>query len=153
MIPSRRDFLRCSATAGVMAIAPRLRANDQNQATFEALDRAAADPVLQVESLTSPVVIKSMELLRNGRTFLVRVRSQDSAEGLSIPNASRLMDSYPIFLSRVAPFCLGKDARHWEEHLWELYRYKSNYKFQGLAFWVCVTAAETQKVPTSRPAI
>ncbi len=143
MIPSRRDFLRCSATAGAMALAPRLRANDRTQATFEALDRAAAAPVLQVESLTSPVVIKSMELLRNGRTFLVRVRSQDGAEGLSIPNASRLTDSYPIFLNRVAPFCVGKDARRWEEHLGELYRYKSNYKFQGLAFWVCVTAAET----------
>jgi L-alanine-DL-glutamate epimerase-like enolase superfamily enzyme len=37
---------------------------------------------------------------------------------------------------------VGKDARRWEEHLWELYRDRSNYKLQGLAFWVCQAAAE-----------
>jgi hypothetical protein len=30
-----------------------------------------------------------------------------------------------------APFVIGKDARDWEALLWELYRYNSNYKFQG----------------------
>ncbi len=74
--------------------------------------------------------------------FMVRVRSTEGAEGVSVANASRLKDAYPIFLNRVAPFCVGKDARRWEDHLWELYRYQSNYKFQGLAFWVCVAAAE-----------
>ena len=139
----RRDFLACSATIGTLALTSTLRADNSAQATIVELDRIAAEPVLRVEALTSPVIIKSVELLRNRQTFLVRVRSQDGAEGLSIPNASRLMDAYPIFLNRVAPFCLGPDARRWEQNLWELYRYKSNYKFQGLAFWVCVAAAET----------
>ena len=133
---SRRDFLGCSATVGTLALTSTLQANDSAQATFAELDRVAAQPVLRVELLTSPVIIKSVELLRNGHTFLVRVRSLDGAEGLSIPNASRLMDAYPIFLNRVAPFCAGTDARRWEQNLWELYRHKSNYKFQGLAFWV-----------------
>jgi L-alanine-DL-glutamate epimerase-like enolase superfamily enzyme len=138
---TRRKFLQCS-TAGALAFAAELRADNGDEVPDDVLDRAAAAPVLDVESFTSPVVIESMELLRNGRTFLVRVRSRDGAEGVAIPNASRLMDAYPIFLNRVAPFCIGKDARRWEQHLWELYRYKSNYKFQGLAFWVCVAAAE-----------
>jgi len=42
----------------------------------------------------------------------------------------------------VAPFFVGKDARKIESLLPELYRWQSNYKLQGLAFWVCVAAAE-----------
>ena len=142
MASTRRDFLRYSTVAGALAVAQPLDAAEQKQVTFEELDRVAAAPVLQVESLTSPVKIESMELLRNERTFLVRVRSNGGGEGISVANASRLKDAYPIFLNRVAPFCVGKDARRWEDHLWELYRNQSNYKFQGLAFWVCVAAAE-----------
>jgi L-alanine-DL-glutamate epimerase-like enolase superfamily enzyme len=37
---------------------------------------------------------------------------------------------------------VGKDARQLEPLLWELYRHNDNYKYQGLAFWVCVAAAE-----------
>jgi L-alanine-DL-glutamate epimerase-like enolase superfamily enzyme len=80
--------------------------------------------------------------MRNGRTYLVRARSTDGAEGLIVPNADRLRDVYPVFLNRVAPFFVGKDARELEPLLTELYRHDSNYKFQGLALWVCVAAAE-----------
>ena len=41
-----------------------------------------------------------------------------------------------------APFFVGKDARDLEPLLWDLYRRGSNYKLQGLAFWICVAAAE-----------
>ena len=83
-----------------------------------------------------------MELLRNGRNFLVRVRTTDGAEGIAVPNAMHMVHTYPIFLNRVAPFFVGKDARELEPLLWELYRHDDNYKYQGLAFWVCVAAAE-----------
>jgi L-alanine-DL-glutamate epimerase-like enolase superfamily enzyme len=53
-----------------------------------------------------------------------------------------LIHTYPIFVNRVAPFFVGKDARQLEPLLWELYRHDDNYKYQGLAFWVCVAAAE-----------
>ena len=53
-----------------------------------------------------------------------------------------LVHTYPIFLNRVAPFFVGKDARQLEPLLWELYRHDDNYKYQGLALWVCVAAAE-----------
>src|SRR5262249_51927275 len=106
------------------------------------LVRAAEAPVLKVEGLNSPVKIASMELLRNGRNFLVRVRTASGDEGLSVPNAMHLVHTYPIFLNRVAPFFLGKDARRLEPLLWELYRHQDNYKYQGLALWVCVAAAE-----------
>jgi L-alanine-DL-glutamate epimerase-like enolase superfamily enzyme len=139
----RRDFLRFTASSTAFALSgSSLGAQPHNRPTFEELGRAAAAPVLQISSLNSPVKIASLELLRNGRTFLTRVRSTDGAEGLAVVNGSRLSETYPIFLNRVAPFVIGKDARDWEALLWELYRYKSNYKFQGLAFWVCVAAAE-----------
>ena len=89
-----------------------------------------------------PVKIASMELLRNRRNFLVRVRTTDGAEGIGVPNAMHLVHTYPIFLNRVAPFFVGKDARQLEPLLWELYRHDDNYKYQGLALWVCVAAAE-----------
>jgi L-alanine-DL-glutamate epimerase-like enolase superfamily enzyme len=53
-----------------------------------------------------------------------------------------MIHTYPIFLNRIAPFFAGKDARQLERLLWELYRYSDNYKYQGLALWICVAAAE-----------
>ena len=73
---------------------------------------------------------------------MVRVRSTNSAEGLAVPNAMHMVHTYPIFVNRVAPFFIGKDARQLESLLWELYRHDDNYKYQGLALWVCVAAAE-----------
>jgi L-alanine-DL-glutamate epimerase-like enolase superfamily enzyme len=140
---ARRSFLRTTLGAGVLASAARRVAGDESSGvTDEQLIRACEAPVLRVEGLTSPVKIASMELLKNGRNFLVRVRTTGGEEGLSVPNAMRLIDSYPIFLRRVAPFFVGKDARQLEPLLWELYRAGDNYKFQGLALWVCVAAAE-----------
>jgi L-alanine-DL-glutamate epimerase-like enolase superfamily enzyme len=42
----------------------------------------------------------------------------------------------------VAPFFVGKDACRIETLLDELYRNQSNYKLQGLTWWVCVAALE-----------
>ena len=139
----RRSFLRRTlSTTGVVALGSRVHAQSLPKPTFEQLGRIAEKPVLNVEGLTTPVTLKSMELLRNGKTFIVRVRTVDGAEGLAIPNELRLVDAYPIFLNRVAPFFVGKDARELEPLLWELYRHGDNYKYQGLALWVCVAAAE-----------
>jgi L-alanine-DL-glutamate epimerase-like enolase superfamily enzyme len=142
MTMNRRNFLALAAGAGALSLSPRPMAAQEARPTLADFDRAAAEPVLQVGSLTSPVKIASMELLCNGRVFLVRVRSTDGAEGLAVPNAARLIDTYPIFLNHVGPYLIGKDARQWEAHLAGLYRHHSNYKLQGLALWVCVAAAE-----------
>jgi L-alanine-DL-glutamate epimerase-like enolase superfamily enzyme len=141
--PHRRRFLTSTAGAGLAAAgARRAGAAEDARPTLEQLDRAAARRVLHLDALKSPVRIASLELLRNGRNYLVRARSADGAEGLIVPNADRMRDVYPVFLNRVAPFFKGKDARDLEPLLDELYRHDSNYKFQGLALWVCVAAAE-----------
>ncbi len=105
-------------------------------------DFASDQSLLKLDSIQSPVLIKSVDLLHGGNEYIVRVRSQDGGEGIAVANSSRLRETYPIFLRRVAPFLQGKDARMIESLLGELYRSGSNYKLQGLAFWVCVAAAE-----------
>jgi L-alanine-DL-glutamate epimerase-like enolase superfamily enzyme len=98
------------------------------------LDGAAAKPVLKRDEFGSPVIIDSIELLRGRRDYFVRVRSRDGAEGISVTN-SRAAYLYPILNQLVIPYFRGKDARDLETHLWEVYRYRSNYKLQGLALW------------------
>lgn len=142
---TRRQFAGGAlAAAGGLALRSQDARGGEARANFTAedLDRGAAEPLLHLEGLRAPLIIESMELLRNGREYLVRVRSNDGAEGVSVANSSRLSQTYPIFLQRVAPFFRGKDARKIESLLGELYRHGSNYKWQGLAFWVCVAAAE-----------
>jgi L-alanine-DL-glutamate epimerase-like enolase superfamily enzyme len=130
---TRRAFLQTIASAG-FAAGVRVPA--------EELVRIAGRPVLDVSFLKQPVKVTSVELLRNGRAYLVRVRSTDGAEAVTVPNPSRMALMYPIFLRQVAPFFVGKDARELESLLWEVYRHASNYKLQGLALWVCVAAIE-----------
>jgi L-alanine-DL-glutamate epimerase-like enolase superfamily enzyme len=141
----RRSFLGTSlAGVGLTALAGSRRGDAAAGSSVDPrrVDEAAARPVLRTEELDRPVEIASMELLHNGRNYLVRVRSTDGAEGIGVPNAMHMVHLYPIFLNRIAPFFKKKDARQLEPLLWELYRHHDNYKYQGLALWVCVAAAE-----------
>jgi len=109
--------------------------------TIEALDQAAAEPVLRLDGLDTPVLIDSIALLRRGRDHYVHVRSVDGAEGLAFTNA-RAPHLHPILNQLVAPYFLGKDARDLEDHLFGVYRHKSNYKLLGQALWCPVAWVE-----------
>jgi L-alanine-DL-glutamate epimerase-like enolase superfamily enzyme len=139
----RRSFIQTTLAAGALCAASRRASADEpRKVTDEQLERIAEAPVLNVDGLTSTVRIAAMDLLRNGRNFLVRVRTSGGDEGMAVPNCMHMIHTYPIFVNRVAPFFVGKDARSLEPLLWELYRHGDNYKYQGLALWVCVAAAE-----------
>lgn len=144
---SRRDLLQAGVWSTIGAVTAT-QVNGSGPAAdpspqTEALDRAAAEPVLRVpEKLDRPVTIERMELLKNGREYLVRVRSSDGAEGIAATSSGRMAEAYPLFLRRVAPFFEGKDARQLEPLLWDLYRYRSNYKYQGILLWVALAGAE-----------
>jgi L-alanine-DL-glutamate epimerase-like enolase superfamily enzyme len=86
-------------------------------------------------------VIDSIRLLRKNRDYLIHVRSKDGAEGISLDNG-RAEEYHPILNELIVPYFIGKDIRDLEMHFWELYRYQSNYKFQGLAFWSAQAAVE-----------
>ncbi len=140
---NRRTFLGTALGAGVsFSAAGRTTAGEDHRDLVQRLNAVAAAPVLRIEGIEKPVEVASMELLRNRRNFLVRVRSTDGAEGVAVPNCMHMVHTYPIFLNRVARFFVGKDARRLESLLWELYRHDDNYKYQGLALWVCAAAAE-----------
>jgi L-alanine-DL-glutamate epimerase-like enolase superfamily enzyme len=138
---SRRQFIAGALSAGAGAAALGSDAEQrrgQSQASpvdVGDLDRAAAAPVLKIADFKAPVIIDSMRLLRKGDEYFVHVRSKDGAEGVSVVNPPRGEYLDRIAKQLVLPFFIGKDARDLENLLWELYRWKDNYKLQGLALW------------------
>ncbi len=141
----RRRFLM---TAGALAAGSSLPTTFRWQAACAQaaepveVGSAASAGLLDLRELTSPLRIASIDLLSDGREFLVRVRTNDGLEGVSLANADKMRDAYLVFVRRVAPFFVGKDARAVETLIEELYRNQSNYKLQGLLYWVCVAALE-----------
>ncbi len=145
MLLSRRSFLATGAAPFALCSrspAQDSPAQDSGSPTSDDLAQVASRTLLDLSDIRQPVIIKSLELLRNGEEFLVRVRSRDGAEGVIAANSGWLGDTYPIFQNRVAPLLVGKDARQIESILEELLRQRITYKLQGLALWVCVAAAE-----------
>jgi L-alanine-DL-glutamate epimerase-like enolase superfamily enzyme len=140
---SRRSFLAVSgASAGALSTLPVHPAFGRSaNETDRLLEQAAARPVLNLKGLNDPVIIESIELLRKGREYFVRVRSKDGAEGISVDDG-RMNVLHPVLNQLVAPYFIGKDARDLEEHLFGVYRYQSNYKYQGLALWTPVALVE-----------
>src|SRR5262245_64090380 len=94
-----------AATLGHGAVAPPKRV------TVADLERILKGPVLKLDMVKKPVKVSSIELLRNGRTFLVRTRSADGAEAITVPNPAQLARVYPFFLTNVAPVVVGKATR------------------------------------------
>lgn len=146
---NRRRFLRwtgtaaaCSSVSGCGGLTrPSRTARKPSGITMEELDALAKRAVLQLDGLDSPIGIESIRLLRKDREYFVHVRSRDGAEGVAVTN-DRPAQLYPILKERVIPYFIGKDARDLEEHLFGVYRYRSNYKLQGLALWCPVAWVE-----------
>lgn len=139
---SRRALLAGSVAALPLFSGKLTHAQQATVAKNEELTKIAINPVLKLESIKQPVIIESFELLRNGSTVMVRTRTKDGVEGITYPNSEWMLDCYPIFINRIAPFFIGKDAREMEVNLEEVLRQNITYKLQGLALWVCVAAAE-----------
>lgn len=139
---NRRNFLL--AGAAPLAGGALLSAAGQKRGggLAEKLDALMNAPVLRADLLSEPVRIETIDLLKSGRHYLVRVRAADGAEGLGGAHDSVFETTSPIFLRRVAPFFIGKDARRLEELIHGVYLRDSNYKWQGLPFWVSVASLE-----------
>lgn len=141
---NRRGFLRAGAlTAGAALSARRTYARSAvGDAQQERIAQAGVAPVLRRELWPDPVPIASVELLKGPSDFLVRVRSKDGATGLAAGHPDVLETTWPILTRRVAPFFAGKDARDLESLVDGVYLTSSNYKWQGLPFWVPVASVE-----------
>ena len=112
------------------------------QDRYQTLDEAASRPVLNTALFPEPLILETVELLRYEDNFICRVRTTSGAEGISVGNNMQLASLYPIFVKRIQPFFIGKDARDLEQLLEEVYVYQSNYKLQNLAFWVPLATLE-----------
>jgi len=138
---TRRSFVQSTVGLCGGAAAAGFAAGTSAGPSVEALDKAAAGPLLKLDSITSPVRIASIELLRGQRDHFVRVRSADGAEGIAVTNG-RAGYLQPMLQQLVIPYFIGKDARQLESLLDGVYVYKSNYKLSGVAFWCCVAWVE-----------
>jgi L-alanine-DL-glutamate epimerase-like enolase superfamily enzyme len=139
MQTNRRKFLTQAALGGMAAALP-FSSHASNliaeaDPDFAKLDAEMHRPVFKKELFSLPVIIDTIELLRYRDTFLCRVRSKDGAEGISVSNSLQMRYLYPVFVKRVQPFFIGKDARDLEALIEQVYVYDSNYKLQGIALW------------------
>jgi L-alanine-DL-glutamate epimerase-like enolase superfamily enzyme len=146
---TRRDFLSKGAlgaaflTGSFSACQPNQQpVSDDLQQKYMLLDEIAAKPVLKTDQLNEPLIIETLELLRDGNNFLCRVRTKNGAEGIAVSNNMQMISLYPIFVNRLQSFFIGKDARKLEQLIDEVYVHQSNYKLQNLALWVPLATIE-----------
>src|SRR5271168_3979402 len=154
MKTSRREFVASALTGGAVAAAlptaagaqflnaPRHGLPGTLKERYAKLDAILKEPVFKRDLFPDPVIIESIELLRNKKQYLCRVRSKDGHEGLSVSNAQQMEVLYPMFVKHIAPFFIGKDARDIEELVPAVTVYESNYKAQSLAIWVPIATLE-----------
>ncbi len=108
---------------------------------FALLDEILKKPVLKKHLFPAPVILDSVELLRLDNRFLCRVRSRDGAEGISVAH-SEMRNLYPIFLRRLQPFFLGKDARELDLILERVFVYDFNFRFSGISLGIPLATIE-----------
>ena len=138
---SRRKWLLLTGSAALSASIPRsLTASlDGMQQSSSPLIRDFEEPMFDIPGqIATPVIIESIEMLKNGSNYFVRTRSTDGATGIT--GTKQIADFMPIFERLVAPHFIGKDARDIESLVDSVYR--ANYKLAGIPFWCPVAYVE-----------
>ena len=146
---TRRDILKIGAAGAGAALLPATaisatRNTDQShvESTLERLRGARLRQHTLLHTLDEPVIIEKIEMLRRDDQFFVRAKCTEGATGWALANPGRMNSAFGIFAHRVAPFFAGKDARNLEQLIDEVFLAYRNYKWQGLALWICVARAE-----------
>ena len=146
MVSSRRQFLaRAAAIGGASAVLPLNSchppgASDCDPPDYSALDAALARPVLRRELFPDPVIIESLELLRDRDSTICRVRSKDGVEGIAIGHPFIAKNSYPMFTNLLRNNFLGKDARDLDDLIF--HAAEAHVKNQGVP--LCVQIANIE---------
>ena len=147
MKTNRRHFISTTLAGGVVAALPlsaygsvrnSIASINPRYPDYNGLNEIEKKPVLKRQLFPSPVIIKSVELLRSGRSFLCRVRSADGAEGISAAHEG-IYSHYLIFLSLQRLF-IGKDARDLDSLIDQVYI--RNYRLQGIALGIPTATIE-----------
>jgi len=151
MKTNRRKFLSTAVVGGLAASAMPFSSCSSpvsgydNQADiksrYKRLDEILKEPVLNKGLFAVPVIIESLELLRFENSFLCRVRSTDGSEGISVGH-SGLRTLWPIFLTNLQPFFIGKDARELDLILEKIYIYGFNFRYNGISLGLPLATIE-----------
>jgi L-alanine-DL-glutamate epimerase-like enolase superfamily enzyme len=140
---NRRNFIRNSALIGAVASVQNIASVKGNIAKKKIhIEENVYKNVFDKTLLIKPVIIDSIKLIKNGKVYIVIVRSKDGAEGYAVSHPKFMETLWPVFLTYVVPPFIGKDAREIENLLTDVYLFDSNYKKQGLLFWVPVASLE-----------
>ena len=136
MTTTRRRFVGAGLLGGMAAARPASSGADAPPGgpnpRYSKLDEVLRQPVLKRELFPAPVVIETLELLRDGDSFLCRVRSRDGAEGLSVGHGG-LKVLYALFVHNLQPFFIGKDARDLDLLLEKVFVYGFNFRYNGIS--------------------
>lgn len=139
MNANRRTFISTALGGGLAALP--LSSSPAPNPRYAKLDDILKQPVLKKQFFRAPVIIESVELLRLNNSFLCRVRSRDGAEGISVAH-SGMSTLFPIFLTNLRPFFLGKDARELDLILEKVYIYNFNFRFNGISLGLPLATIE-----------
>ena len=146
MKTSRRKFLYSTVlTGGFATMSPLSSCNSAGNSKpafpdYSILDNAVQIPVLKRELFPSPVIIETLELLQDRSNFICRVRSKNGVEGISIGHPFISKSGYPMFMDRLHPLFIGKDARDLDALIIEAA--EQNVKRQGIPLCVQIATVE-----------
>ncbi len=143
MRTSRRHFITTTGlVVGSSAILSSFEVPCSKSAStdYSLLDKVLKIPVLKRDLFPSPVIIESIELLRDRDNFIYRVRSNNGAEGISIGHPFIAKHSYPMFVNILIPYFIGKDARNLDALIYMASESGISVKKQGVPLCVQLAA-------------
>ena len=146
MPSNRRRFLaNAAALGGASALLPLSScssgtAPDCGPPDYSVLDAALEQPVLRRDLFPDPVIIESLELLRDRNNTICRVRSTSGAEGISIGHPFISKNSYPMFTNLLHDRFVGKDARDLDNIIY--HAAEGPVKNQGVPLCVQIATVE-----------
>lgn len=153
MSTTRRHWVKKLALSGGVAVAgsagltrcappsPSAATAVDDSVLGNQLATAMNAPVLRREMFPDPVPVERVELLKAGKHYIVRAQG-GGLSGYADAHSAVMSAAWPILVKKVAPHFAGKDARDLENSFHAAYLASSNYKWQGLPFWVSMSAVE-----------
>ncbi|MFC1764304.1 mandelate racemase/muconate lactonizing enzyme family protein [Planctomycetota bacterium] len=143
----RRDLIKtgaivASAAAGIMSLnsaRSSTGSNDISEIYFK-LDEILKKPVLDRSLFPDPVIIEWLELLRDRKNFICRVRAKDGAKGISLGHPRISSVSYPVFNKVLQQQFVGKDARDLDQLIYKACH--SKVKYQGVPTKIQIATIE-----------
>lgn len=150
MKTNRRNFITTALASSLAAAVPvsayaqkpSAAISEKVKENYEKLDKILQQPVFKRGLFSSPVIIETLELLRNENSFLCRVRSKNGEEGMAVSNGGQMRSLYPVFNNLVKPFFIGKDARGLDVLMEKVFIYNLNFRLSGMALGVPLSSVE-----------